>query len=822
MVTGNAWLACIATLIATRATVARLAAAGGRRLPFSRRLWVVVLALAPCPFVQAAPALIARGGQANMIVAVGANPTAAERTATNELASYMEKMTGATFTSVAEGAVPPGRGAIYVGWTSFTRSHGTDPAKLGPEEWAVRTVGKDLIITGGRPRGTLYGVYEFLEQDLGCHWLDERTEVVPSRPTLLLPDIRRTGKPAFRSREVYDAVRGLNETETGLRAQNLFHARNKVNGVSTYLGEEFGFSDRLGSPNSCHTFYFYIDPKAHFDAHPEWFSMNLNGVRERDWGQLCLTNPEVRRRVLERLREFIAKDQEEAAKEGRPAPVVYDISQNDYHHMCQCPQCKAISDREEADSGLLLDFINEIADGIKGEYPDVLIQTFAYTCTQKPPKTVRPRANVVIRLCDWGGELFRPLSDERNREFRERLGVWSKLARHLSVWDYWITYGDPFPTPYSNLRCLQPDLALMHIKGADWVFAESESAETASFHALKRWLGMKLMQNPAQPVEPLQKVFMQGYYGPAASPMTEYLRYLEARLAADPGRLNDLSVYLRQYLDPAFFERAEQLLTAAEAACGGDAKLLLHVRRERVPVDAALLNLWEHLQRRLPPGATWPFDHEAVLKRYEAERYAVLEFYRSPVTKLAGEAEIAREIEKLRAGTVPLPEALRNLPQGSVMDFTWTDFSEGFMNGKPMATLTPDAQAAGGKAIVYTGNGPEDHKKPLNFGVYDGDRKVFGPSVEIKSADLPQDGKYHWYRIGRFPVTNGVLVWAHWTWYISAHLDRAFDAAVPDPNCDLWVSLKVLGPDYVAGSKDADSIWLDRVLLVRPENGPHP
>ncbi len=772
--------------------------------------------------VHAAPALIASGGEALMAIAVGANPTAAERTAANELAAYLGKMTGANFSQVTEGDAPPGRRALYVGWTSFARGHGADPSQLGPEEWVVRTVGKDLVLTGGRPRGTLYAVYEFLEQDLGCHWLDERTEVVPSRPKLALPHLRRTGKPAFRSREVYDLVRGLNETEPGLREQNLFHARNGANGASTYLGEEFGFCDRLGSPNACHTFYFYLDPKEHFDQHPEWFSMNLNGVRERDWGQLCLTNPEVRKQVLERLRQFITKDREAAAQEGRPAPVVYDISQNDYHHLCQCPPCKAISDREEADSGLLLDFINEIADGIRGDYPDVLVQTFAYTCTQKPPKTITPRQNVVIRLCDWGGELFRPLSDARNREFRERLDRWSKLARHLSVWDYWITYGDPFPTPYSNSRCLQPDLALLHRKGADWVFAESESAETCSFHALKRWLGVKLMQNPDQPVEPLRQVFMQGYYGPAAAEMTEYLRCLEDRVAADPGRLNDLSAYLRQYLDPAFFREAEQLLNAAEHACGGDAKLLLHVRRERVPVDAALLNLWEHQQRRLTPGEAWPFDREAVLKRYEANRCAGLEFYRSAGTKPAGEAEIAREIAKLRTGAVPLPEALRSLPAGSVVDFTWPDFSEGFMNGKPMAVLTADPEAAGGKAIVYTGESAEDHRRPLNFGVYDGARKVFGPSLEVKGAAVPQDGKYHWYRIGRFPVTNGALVWAHWTWYISVHLDRAFDATVADPNCDLWVSLKVLGPDYVTGAGGPDSIWLDRIILVRPENGARP
>jgi hypothetical protein len=329
------------------------------------------------------------------------------------------------------------------------------------------------------------------------------------------------------------------------------------------------------------------------------------------------------------------------------------------------------------------------------------------------------------------------------------------------------------------------------------------------------------MQDPKQPVAPLLKTFMEGYYGPAAPPMTAYLNYLEDRIAADPDRLNDTSAYLRKYLDPAFFVKAEALLQQAEDACGGDVRLLLHVRRERVPVDAALLNLWDRLPQRLAAGETLSFDREAVLKRYEANCVAVLDFYRTAVTRPAGEAEIARDVAKLRAGTVPLPAALQSLPAGSVVDFIWPDFNEGMLNGKPMAVLTPDPNAAGGKAIVYTGRGPEDHKKPLNFGVYDGARKVFGPSIEVKT-DVPQDGKYHWYKIGRFPVTNGVLAYVHWSWFIQVHLDRAFDPAVADPNCDVWMSLKVAGPDYVTGSQEPDSIWLDRILLVRPANGPQP
>ncbi|MFQ5763110.1 MAG: hypothetical protein ACE5PO_08760, partial [Candidatus Bathyarchaeia archaeon] len=58
-----------------------------------------------------------------------------------------------------------GRGAN----TRFATTGGLaiDAAELGDEELRV-TVREDLMtIVGGRPRGTLYGVYQFLEDKLG-------------------------------------------------------------------------------------------------------------------------------------------------------------------------------------------------------------------------------------------------------------------------------------------------------------------------------------------------------------------------------------------------------------------------------------------------------------------------------------------------------------------------------------------------------------------------------------------------------------------------------------------------------------------------------
>ena len=89
----------------------------------------------------------------------------------------------------------------------------------------------------------------------------------------------------------------------------------------------------------------------------------------------------------------------------------------------------------------MIDFINAIAEDIEKDYPDILIQTFAYNLTEKPPKTLKPRRNVIVRWCDVydSCDLVRPLSHPCNSKNYEEILGWGKIASHLAVWDYWIT-----------------------------------------------------------------------------------------------------------------------------------------------------------------------------------------------------------------------------------------------------------------------------------------------------------------------------------------------------------------------------------------------
>ena len=75
-----------------------------------------------------------------------------------------------------------------------------------------------------------------------------------------------------------------------------------------------------------------------------------------------------------------------------------------------------------------------VAADIEEEFPDVTIETMAYHYTRKPPKNIKPRPNVIIRLCNIECSTSVPLTHERNKDFRDDIAVWSKICKRLWNW----------------------------------------------------------------------------------------------------------------------------------------------------------------------------------------------------------------------------------------------------------------------------------------------------------------------------------------------------------------------------------------------------
>jgi hypothetical protein len=253
---------------------------------------------------------------------------------------------------------------------------------------------------------------------------------------------------------------------------------------------------------------------------------------------------------------------------------------------------------------------------------------------------------------EWGrdADLFHPLTHPANRAQFERLQGWSRITRNIAAWDYWIQYSpnDKFPTPYAPVACLQPDLETFHRHGVTNVFVECESPETTSFFALKCWLGYQLMQDPYQPVEPLIATFMEGYYGPAAGTLRAYLTFMQDSIAAVDANLSAMKCQDRPYLTLDFYLTCERLLEQAEAEAASAPKALLHVRRERIPVDAGLYYMGPALTRVAAAGTLPQPSRERLIERYEQYRLEQVAAQRPAAGQAKGKAAVAKEVQAMR------------------------------------------------------------------------------------------------------------------------------------------------------------------------------
>ena len=740
--------------------------------------------------------LITKNGKSPYTIIRAVDAAEPEKKAIQELTQHIKAASGVNIPVKTENSKFSGP-AIYIGQTAFARKYGILFQNYGKEEWLIKVIGKDIVIGGGRPRGTIYGVWEFLERRAGIMWLDEKFTYLPELNEITVPDnFELKGKPAFAIRCIYAYHRNPQKARRLFMArnrQNLFHGESGLG----YL-KAWGIYKILGSPRECHTYYNYTK-----DWGPEnenCFSLSKSGKRLRAVnpsgpGQVCLTNPKTRKLFAAELRGFIEADRA-GSKDGN-YPWIYDISANDNNSKCVCPKCLAAAKKYGSYSGLVLEFTNAIADSIAGDYPDVKVQMFAYMFAQEVPENIKARPNVIVRLAqlgsEWAGAVrdsLRPLSHPNNEVCRQQVLGWSKIAS-LAIWDYWIMYlkdteaSSCTPAIVSNLR-------FYHDKNVISILIESEKPLDTCFYALRIWLGFRFMNNPDLDAATEIDRFMKVYYGPAAPFMKEFLKYLEKRNAEIKKRLTDLPVQRRTDLDDAFFIKADKLFAAAEAAVAGKPDYLRRIAKERVVIDRV---------RLLRKSELKPFDTKPEIERLKKNYFTACEDYLSPGKN---KLQFQNFLESLTID-IPPPEKFKNA--NIAFDITWGRLRSCTRQAKIIKI--PDA--AGGKAIVLkkfkdTGD--------LHYGFYDVSNKKQKYTIKLKRKSLPQDEKFHFYKIGRVNLPPKSYVWAHPTWYIQNKLNE-FYKPNGNNNYEIFVSLKVQGPAYVTGSKKENAVMMDRILLVR-------
>jgi hypothetical protein len=778
-----------------------------------RTALALALALTGVSSTAVSAATISTDGKPAVAIVLAADAIPAERTAAQEVADYLERVSGGKFAVANESEAKRQAPAIYVGPTAYAKRQGIDPTGWGPERWTMRTVGENVVLAGGRPRGTLYCAYRFLEDVAGVRWWNAYEESVPKRPTLQVATLDRQGEPAFRYRDIY-----LLYANDGGR----FAARSRINRQGGEpIAVSLGGSLDYGPPYACHTFYKYIPPQEYFDKHPEWFSL-IGGKRTSDHAQLCLSNPGLRAAIIEKLIRYIEQTRAEAKKTGNLAPTDFDISQNDWQGACECPQCKKIVDREGSESGPLIDFLNCVSDAIRDKYPEVHIVTLAYQYTENPPKTVRPRDNIILRLCHTSANLLQPVTHPDGRTFADRLATWGRISKNLRIWDYAVTYSPYYGLPLPTVQTYPIDYQYFAKHNVEGVFTEHEYPILADLRDLKVWTMMKMLEDPYRDCDALVQDFTDGFYGPAGPAIRRYLTDLQTAAEARHGNVDWYPVLSQYtYLTLEFLRNSQAMFDGAEKAVAGNPVLLRRVRHARLPVDRACLVLWSNLVRQWRVGGgkpeKTPLEREAIARRCRETWYAQIDFRIPKSQRPAQRAEADAELSGLlaRVAYVPLPERFRAMPPKDVFDFT-VDQSSFWSN---QVKRIPDAEAECGTTnrLELTDEDMKKYKLPMLWGVYDPSKKQEVGSGTIESGDVPGPG-YHWYKLVMNPVTPSNRVHFFWSWIVDFRVDAAIDPEHPKRKCEVWARIKFEGPGFPhTRANQKNAICVERVVVVRHE-----
>lgn len=781
-----------------------------------------------------------------MQIVLPTNTTEVEVNAAEELKTYVNKMTGVTLSVVTEGE-NSGSG-IYIGATDYAAANNvtyTDNSGYG-EGWAIQAVDRNLILTGGKVRGVLYAVYHLLEDVLGVRWWNLWEEDVPTGDAIVPGDYTASGEPMFTYREIH--------ITTDWRENRNF-ARLRLNGQSTKLRSAYGGVEDFAAPDFVHTFNLYVPPY-HLDStvkpfykvvnpndtdyyveHPKWFAWNKALQKRVDDQQLCLTNEELITAVTEMVLANIRYHEEQALRTGKAAPRYYSLSPNDGAALCECDVCTAQREAK-GNSGYLLTFVNKVAEKVAAVYPQISIETLAYSNYVDVPKDdTKPADNVAITLCT-AMEMLHDIHHPNNAENKARIDAWSKLVAkgNFRIWDYVgnLTYNGICP----SMMQYGADFKYFRKMGLTEFFGEYSGCNEGDFWDMKFWLMAKLLEKPAETEEEysaLMNDFLSGYYGQESGQyVRRYLDYVGAKAEAYEGSINLWGDIIHpEYLNVEDYIICDNYFELAFAAAGDNETQLRRLRAARSGLDRVIIkNIKTLTAQAAELGISMSLDEKIVGKRL-ATTYTELVALRGEYDP-SGEAKMVEFSKYLRkdAGEKGfLPDALAGYDPECITDITVPGNFTAWIGAA--GKVDPDSEV-GGAIVCNVGAMYSDSRLISEFwamtnaddyigirywaGMFDDAHKpIYEDICRLKGTDIIADGKYHLYKfedvvflpdhpVEFLAVCNDDCI-QQWT----IHKDYAH---LKGKKVTLFVSLKVTGDITCADPDNMPVYSFDRFIVV--------
>ena len=269
-------------------------------------------------------------------------------------------------------------------------------AELGDESFVIEVrENGDVYITGGRYRGCLYGVYDFLEEYLGyVFWYDydltcaaETNEIGEQPP--LYPGYVGAEIEYVPEADHVDIPAGTYHTETPS-----FEYRRLAHDPSVQFGTNYRYKYRsnrdglLGEGVGLHANHGVMKYNHLF--------VDFTGRNDEN---LCYSNEDNIQITIDYFEEQIRSKMDAGQKVGVDI-VDVDVGHADTSVFCKCKTCQALYKKDGLYTGAILNYTNRVAEALAEDIsPEIYVNMFAYNGTTMPPKVTMPRENVSVSYC---------------------------------------------------------------------------------------------------------------------------------------------------------------------------------------------------------------------------------------------------------------------------------------------------------------------------------------------------------------------------------------------------------------------------------------
>lgn len=488
----------------------------------------------------AAPlALVQSGRPAGQIVA-GPHPGATLQLAASELSLWIKAITGASLPVAAGPAGDAGAINIILGTEAARRDFASDIEWLGDSDgYAVRTKNKNIYIFGSNDKGTLNGIFAFLESNTDIIWprpLTELSAVYSEHPDLDIVRADFRDRPATR-------LRGWLFNAGGNASQWLYRNRNNYDnyGQTSLPGAERqaqkGSYLEYGGGHNLHGF---VD-KSRTEFYP-----TINGAKPEKlnvWKhQLCFTHPDLPESYAQNLLAYLA------AK--APANIeCMNVKIEDNWGVCACERClspitlpdgsKVLPDDPAFRSTQFFIFLNDVTRRVNAVYPKLKIGTYAYFFTATPPK-VALDPHIRVYFCPYvRKDQHAPLSHPINDHWWQMINQWAKATPNVVLREYYGIMAAFRPLAevvdfdvksYLSRGVMEYSAEIMPDQQMIWSDGMLRGgADEWDFMAMDYWAISRIYWAPDQDVEQLRKYFLRRTYREAAPAMEHFYGAIRSR-----------------------------------------------------------------------------------------------------------------------------------------------------------------------------------------------------------------------------------------------------------------------------------------------------